>query len=316
MSNQDSHVQGRWSATLMGIGAILLWGMSIAMSRRVTEQLGVLPASAWLYFLSGLMGTGYFVLTGRGRKLTGMPFRHLLLCGVVFVAYGPSLYLAVGLAVDRQQAVEVGIINYLWPSLTLVFSLPVLGFRARWWLWLGMAAAVAGVAMAMFTGQAFTWSVLANNLRAHWIPYGLALNAAVLWGLYSNLTRRLSRGVEGSAAPLYLLATGVVLMLSGLAVPHEAPAWTPRAVVELFFMAAGPGMLAYVLWDIAMRRGHMILVTAMSYAIPLLSTLISCLLLGVRMGPTLWAACGLVIGGAVLCKFALRDPADEHQQGM
>ena len=33
-----------------------------------------------------------------------------------------SIYLGIGLASSRLQALEIGLLNYLWPALILVFS--------------------------------------------------------------------------------------------------------------------------------------------------------------------------------------------------
>jgi len=70
-------------------------------------------------------------------------------------------------------------------------------------------------------------------------------------------------------------------------------------------MAVLPGLLAYVFWEAAMRKGHMVLVAAIVYCICLLSTIISCLYLGVAMSFELWLACGLVIAGAVTCNWSI-----------
>jgi drug/metabolite transporter (DMT)-like permease len=66
-------------------------------------------------------------------------------------------------------------------------------------------------------------------------------------------------------------------------------------------MALFPVLLAYGMWERAMRRGTVTLVAAVSNLAPLLSTFISSAYLGVAPGWNLWAACALVIAGAALC---------------
>jgi drug/metabolite transporter (DMT)-like permease len=72
-------------------------------------------------------------------------------------------------------------------------------------------------------------------------------------------------------------------------------------------MVLFPTLLAYIFWDRAMRKGHIVFVASFSYVTPLLSTIISCLYLEVDMGYWLWAGCGLVIAGAALCSRSLAD---------
>jgi len=66
---------------------------------------------------------------------------------------------------------------------------------------------------------------------------------------------------------------------------------------------------AYIFWDHAMRRGDMVLVAALSYLTPLLSTLFSAVYLGVVPAPAIWVACALVIAGAVTCRLAVIEGA-------
>ena len=49
---------------------------------------------------------------------------------------------------SREEVLAVGLINYLWPSLTLLLSVPILGYRSRWFLGPGMLVATAGMVVA------------------------------------------------------------------------------------------------------------------------------------------------------------------------
>ena len=51
----------------------------------------------------------------------------------------------------------------------------------------------------------------------------------------------------------------------------------------------------------------MILVVSLSYFIPLFSTVISSIRLGVQPGPELWLAAGMIIAGALVCKVAVSE---------
>jgi drug/metabolite transporter (DMT)-like permease len=101
------------------------------------------------------------------------------------------------------------------------------------------------------------------------------------------------------------LASGLVLLLVRLFWP-EPGIWNVRALIE----AAGMALIvtvSYECWDTAMRRGNMALVTTCSYLIPLLSTLVSCVYLGVLPGVALWIGCLCIIGGTFLTFFPISD---------
>jgi drug/metabolite transporter (DMT)-like permease len=219
--------------------------------------------------------------------------------------------LAVGLSFSREQVIEVSIINYLWPGLTLIFSLPILHKKGKISLIPGIVIAFAGFYLATVQSGMFSWEVFKGNFQVSYLPYLLAFMAAITWGLYSNLVRRWAGHTEGGAVPLFLLVTGLVLTIIRLIFPEESY-WTPRVIVELLYMSVFPTFLAYTLWDKAMRKGNIILVASLSYFTPLLSIVISSLYLGVVIKPTLWIACGLVIVGAVICKFSIVDKTQKE----
>ena len=293
--------------TVFGFLAILFWSTTIGFSRGLTEALGPVTAGAAIFLISGVVGCAGLVLAGGGvRKVFLLPRPYLIGCGALFVIYEFCLYLAIGLSASRQQVIEVGIINYLWPGLTLAFSIPILKKRARPWLVPGMLVAFAGVFLAMAQGESFSWASFLARDRGSLIPYLLAFVGAICWGLYSNFSRRWAANARGVGVPLFLLATGVLMALVRMGF-RESSQWDRGTVAVLIYVAVVPGLLAYVFWDLAMRRGRMILVASFSYLTPLLSTLVSCLYLRVWPGRGLWVACVLVIGGALICKLSVEE---------
>ncbi|HUU92719.1 MAG TPA: aromatic amino acid DMT transporter YddG [Phycisphaerae bacterium] len=286
--------------TALGIVAIVLWSSTMALARSLSEALGPLTAGTIVYTAGGVLGCLYLAARGRLVAAFRLPRAYLVGSGLLFVAYIVCMYLAVGLAVSRQQTIEVGILNYLWPALTLVFAIPILHARVRAAFWPGVVLGLAGAALAPLRLEEYSLDALAANLRAHPVPYLLALAAAILWGLYSNVSRRWAGQARGGAVPVFVLVTGLVLAALRWAFPEES-VWTARAMAELAFLAVFPTLLAYAMWDAAVRRGNLTLVASVSYLAPLLSTAISAVYLDVAVGWNLWAACGLVVAGALVC---------------
>jgi len=164
--------------------------------------------------------------------------------------------------------------------------------------------ALVGAVLAPLRLDEYSGAALGASLRSNPWPYLLALCAAALWALYSVLSRRWAADAEGGAVPLFAVAAG--LALGALRPFFPAPmAWTVRPVVELGFMALLPTLVAYAFWDRAMRRGNVTLVAALSYLIPVLSTLVISRYLHVRVGWNVWLACGLIVAGAIVCERAV-----------
>jgi drug/metabolite transporter (DMT)-like permease len=293
--------------TLLGILAILFWSTSIGFGRHLTEQVGTFRAVASIYLLGGLVTCAVVIVQGMTlRSLARVGVKYLLGCGGLFTAYMVCLYLAIGFSIDREQAITVGLINYLWPALTLILAVPILRKPARGGrLLLGITVACLGIFLSIGSaGHRFSWNLLQQQGAAA-VSYWLALAAAVLWALYSNLSRRWGTNSSGEAVPAFLLATGIFMFFLTLGIPEEGH-WTKRAILNLTYLALVPTSLAYIFWDIAVRRGNFVLVATFGYLTPLLSTWISVIYLGVSARLRLWIACVFVVSGAVVCNWAFK----------
>ena len=298
-------------ATALGILALLFWSSTIAFSRSLVEALGILTASSYVFLLGGSIACVYTVVAPDGlRRLARLPAAYLIGCGGLFVAYMVSLYVAIGLASTRQQALKVGLVNYLWPGLTLAFAVPILRRRARSLLIVGLIIGFLGIFLATVQRADYSLSVLVENIEVNCHSYLLALAAAVMWALYSNLSRRWAGQAESGAVSIFLLVSGLILTGVRTCFPEE-PRWTWQSMSELLYMAIFPGALAYTFWDEAMRKGRIVLVASMSYFTPLLSTIIGTAYLGVSIGWNLWAGCVLVVIGAAICKASVEEGARE-----
>ena len=302
--------------TAAGLLAIVLWSTTIGLARSLAEKLGLFTAAGSIYLGAGCLGMVWLACSRtRLRKLRGLPVRYLVGCGGLCILYMICLAIAIGKARSRSQVVEAGIINYMWPGLTLAFSVPLLGKKAKAALPLGILFAFAGVAIAASGQSGLSLGRFLDNLKASRVPYGCAFVGAVTWALYSNLSRRWAGNSEGSAMPVFMLIAGAILL--GLRfVVGESSQWSSSVGMELAYMIALPTFLAYNLWDAAMRRGNLVLVAACSYFTPLLSTLVTVVYLRVAANPRLWVACALVVAGAVTCKFSIveRPPASREDQ--
>ena len=287
--------------TVLGLCAIVLWSTTIALGRRTAEALGPLTAGAATYLAGGVLLLFLDRLRKCPKHRTHLPpYRRLLTCGALFVMYSVGVYAALGLAVDRTQAIEVGLINYLWPTLTLLFSLVLLRHRAKFGFLPGTALALSGIFLVLMHGAGLSWgNIVSDVAKNNMIPFGLAFTAAVCWALYSNLTRRWAGpDTEKGTAPLFIPVTGVVMLVLRVFF-QEQSVFSVRVGIELTVLA-GATAFGYLFWETAMQRGDVVLVVAFSYFTPLLSTLISSMYLRVVPGKGTWIGCVLLVMGSFL----------------
>ena len=163
--------------TFLGILAILLWSTNVAFSRSLIEQMGLYTSGTAFFLMGGGLSLAYVA-----RKEKGLGFlkraskKYLYGCGLLFVMNTVSLQMAIGLSANRTQTIIAGLINYLWPSLGLWFSILILGKKARWFLAAGMVLSLGGMWLASTNGEIL-------NIRDVLQPatlavYGIALVAA------------------------------------------------------------------------------------------------------------------------------------------
>ncbi len=297
----------RLRGNLSGLLAIILWSTTVAFARSLSEQLGPLTGAASVYSVGGL--ASLFLLKNKFKQIRRLPKNYLFGCGALFTFYMLVLFLAVGVADSREQVLEVGLLNYLWPSLTIVFSLFFLKKKAGFFLIPGTLLALTGEFLVLTQNAEISWQSFLHNLADNPAAYSFGLSAAVSWALYSNLTRRWAGSEKTGAVELFLPVTGVILLIACF-FTNEPQTWNLRAIAEAIFLGICT-LLAYSFWDTAMRQGDIVLVAACSYLTPFFSTLVSCMYLQIVAGISVWIGCALIVGGSLLSWKSVRETDSE-----
>lgn len=286
-------------ATVAGLLAILLWSTSVGLLRSISEALGPTGGAALIYTVSAIC----LVISNR-RALSSLVLSwRMLAAGTLFVLYEISLALAVGLASTRAQALEMGMINYLWPGLTLLFALYINQQRAQWFIAPGLLLALGGVIQVMRGDTDWSPAMLLHNLAGNPVAYGLAFGAAIIWALYCNLTRRWSDGQN--PVPLFFCTTALVLWVKYLLFPQPPMHINTGTTLELLFMGVSTAV-AYSAWNHGLQHGNLTLLATASYFTPVLSAFIASLWLGLTPGWGFWQGVFLVVAGSLLCWLATR----------
>jgi drug/metabolite transporter (DMT)-like permease len=298
---------GRMDAsTAGGLFAIVLWSTTFALARSLSEQVGPFTAGAAVYLVGAALTFPQFLgKQRRGNPFRGLAAKYTLGCGALFVLYTVLIYIAVGLASTRGQLLEIALVNYLWPAATILLSVPLLRKKAGVLLIPGTIVSLFGVFLVPTQSTPLTLPAFWDHARANPLAFGFVLLAAVAWALYSNLARRWSQANTAGGVPLFVAITGLMLLAFRF-LANEQSTWTLKACLEAFALGAVT-TLGYGLWDLAMRKGDLLLVVLCSYFTPLLSTIVSCLYLQVAPGERLWWGCGLLVGGTLVTWRSIGD---------
>lgn len=292
--------------TLWGILAIILWSATVALVRSISEQIGPVTSGAAVYLTGGILACLYVVISRKPIFVKGkFPIRYFLSTGSLFSIYTISLFLAIGLASSRMEAIELGLLNYLWPGLTILLSLVLLSQKSSFWILPGTLLAFAGIFLVITAGTDFSWNGFVTHIKGNPLAYLFGVIAALSWAFYSNLTR-LWKGVDESAfVPFFILITGLFLLGLSFVFPEERT-FSFGLVIEVLFLSLST-VLAYIFWELAMQKGNLAIVLPFSYMTPLFSTLISTFYLGVIPGARLWIGCLILIAGSLMSWWSLKQ---------
>jgi drug/metabolite transporter (DMT)-like permease len=285
--------------TGFGLLAVLLWSTTVALARSISEQIGPVSAGASVYLTGGLMSFIYLFYAKKDSfRKADFPIRYFISTGTLFLVYTVCLFLAIGLANSRMEAIELGLVNYLWPGLTILLSLILLSRKASLWIIPGTILAFMGIFLVLTTGTDFNWLGFINHVAGNPYAYVCGLVAAVSWALYSNLTRLWKSVDESAFVPFYILLTGIFLLLLTFVFPEEH-VLSGRLVFEILCLSLST-VSAYVLWEKSMQKGDLALVLPFSYLTPLFSTIVSATYLGIFPDTRLWLGCLILIAGSFL----------------
>ncbi|KMK82835.1 aromatic amino acid DMT transporter YddG [Pectobacterium brasiliense] len=288
-------------ATLTGLLAIVLWSTSVGLIRSLTEALGPIGGAAMIYSTSTLCLLAFYGFP----RIKTLPRVYLFAGGAMFVCYEIFLSLSIGLADSRMQAIEIGMINYLWPSLTVFFSLFINQQKSRFLLWPGLALSLGGIVWIMKGESDWTPELLWNNILANPLAYSLAFSAALTWALYCNITRRYGQGKSGVS--LFFFIASLVLWVQYTFSAEGAISLTLPSSLQLLFMGTSTA-LAYSVWNIGIQHGNLTLLATASYFTPVLSTLLAALWLNITPAISFWQGVVMVTAGSLLCWYATRTP--------
>jgi drug/metabolite transporter (DMT)-like permease len=283
---------GAGQATLIGAIAIVLWS---TLALLATGAGGVPPFQlvAMSFATAAALALAKWLIRGDAVivQLRQPPAAWLVGVGGLFLYH--FLYF---LALRHAPAVEVSLICYLWPLLIVVFAGLLPGERLRWWHLAGALVGLLGTALLITGGGQVAFR------SDYALGYGAALGCAVTWAGYSALSRRFAR-VPTDAVGGFCAATAALALLCHFM--WETTVW-PRDTewLAVIGLGIGPVGIAFFAWDYGVKHGNLKTLGGLSYATPLLSTILLVAFGRAAASASIAAAALLIVGGAVL---AARD---------
>ena len=282
-------------ATLIGLFAPTCWGMSVSLVRGIAEGFGMAQGQFFLYCVATIcvffiVGLPDFHRIDKRYLYFGIPTANLSslsFCLAIFTSSGGA------------QTMEVGMVNYLRPSLTILFAVLFNGVRTRWWLYPGLLVAFGGIIVILSGDKGFSLTEFVARFAENPVSYLLALVAAVTWAGYSSMTRAWGNGINPSTI-IFAVDTLVFLVLWFLDIGSQPVAASAHGLMSVIFGGIAVGM-AYVVWTLGMSKGNITVLAAASYFTPVLSCVFATFWIGAELNSSFWTGVVLVVAGSLLC---------------
>jgi drug/metabolite transporter (DMT)-like permease len=281
------------TATTIGIIAIGLWAL-LALFTVGTSPVPPLQLNAICFSIGGTVGLLWITLTKSWNSLKNVPLSIYAFGAFALFGYH-FLYFS---ALRAAPPAEAGLIAYLWPLLIVLFSGLLPEERLKPLHIIGATIAFLGAGIIVASGANFNSESI--------VGYGLALACAFTWSGYSVLSRTFGNVPTASVA-VFCLAAAALSGASHFAL--ETTVWPDDTLgwAAIFALGLGPVGAAFYVWDIGMKRGDIQILGTLSYAAPLLSTLVLVATGVTEFRITLLLSAALITFGAGLAAFASRQ---------
>ncbi len=289
-------------ATLIGLIAILLWSAIVGLIKSVSEGFGPVGGAALIYTCSAML----LLFTIGFPKIQKFPVSYLIIGSVLFVCYELCLSLSLGFTHSGRQAIEVGMVNYLWPSMTILLAVIVNRQKTSPLIIPGVVLAIIGIGRVLGGNGGFSLTEMMNNVMDNPLSYGLAFSGAVIWAIYCVVTQRIARGNNGIT--LFFILTALTLWVKYFTSPQPEFVLSWHAWISLLLAAMAMGF-GYAAWNVGILHGNVTVLAAASYFIPIISAVLAAFMLDSHLTLAFWQGTAMVSLGSLICWWSTRTVA-------
>jgi len=276
------------TATLIGFLAILLWS-TLALFTAMSGRVPPFQLVGMTFVIGGLLILA--IATARGQLSRIRPTPASFALGL----YGPfgdtALYYA---AVKTAPAAEANLVHYLWPLLIVLFAAFLPGGRLKLRHLIGALIGLAATGLLISGGLGSGQGLALGHV--------LAALGAFVWASYSVVSRRFA-DVPSESLCITMLGCAVPAFACHAAFETTHWALTPVEWGGVLGLGLGSIGLAFVVWDIGMKRGDVALLGVASYTAPVLSTIVLVVAGYAQPSWLLAISCVLIVVGALVASW-------------
>ena len=290
--------------TFLGFLTIIIWGTSAIFTRNLSTSIGAYTSAALVNLIGGIVVLGRQIIKKEEfchwKEVT---WKYWPVCGVLFVLYTASSYVSMSIVEKDEAVVTLVLIRFLWPLFTLIFTIPILKAKASKWLIASVSVSMIGIIVAklgntIFDLPNFLYNIVSGDDIA---GYLLGFVVAISWGLYTNLTKKYIGSLDVDGVGIYMIIAAVILGIIAFNV-DEPRQFSTSLISQILYAGIVVGSVANVLWNLSIKKGNMLLVVLTSNFLPIISTIMTSLVLGVGITIPIIIGSLLVVIGTMWSK--------------
>ena len=274
--------------------AALLWASNFALGRLLRDDIGSFTLTAARFTIAAVILTIVGLRLPLEERKLGRQWLPILGMGLTGVfGFGSLLYSGL----RYTTATNGSLIHGTGPLIIGLVAALMLGERFTRRAVVGGVISLVGVAIVVSGG-----SLAALARQQYNVGDLLVLASVVDWGIYSALTRVVTR--SRSALSATWLSTCLALPVLWVAAAWELPArpvtmsWP--VLMAVLYIGVAPSVVAYLAWNEGVRRVGPAKATAFFNMLPFFGALIGVLWLGEPFSLAQLLGGGLIIAGSLI----------------
>jgi len=289
----------------MLVTANVLWALNYASTKFALEAWQPLAFSQLRFSAAALLSCSIVLARERSLRIARADVAMVVAAAATGIFLNQVLF---NYAVQKTTAANVALILASAPAFTALFVVRVGQERLHLSHWLGLAVALAGVAIVVGGGGGVAGGSLFGNL--------LAVGAAVTWAAYSVMLRPLFGRYSAFRLSALMIAIGAVMLLP-LSLPQVhgqdyaaigAGRWAAWCYSTIF-----PLLVTNLLYFRSLRRVGAARATLYMYLQPFLAVVFAAVLLGEEVAVIQLAGGLIIIAGVALGRRGPRPRGVEVQ---
>ena len=265
---------------------ILIWGPTFISTKVLLEDFQPIEILVFRFVIGFVL---LLLLSPRKLKTTGtgeeLLFAGAGLCGICLY------YLLENIALTYTLASNVGVIISAAPFFTAILAHILMKEEEKLGVpfFIGFLMAMAGIVMISFNGA---------ELKLN--PTGdlLALLAALVWAVYSILSRKISSlGYPVVLTTRRTFFYGILFMIPASFLLdfrlNLAPLGKPVNLLNILYLGAGASALCFVTWNFSVKKLGAVKTSIYIYLVPVITVIASALILHEQI--TVMSALGVLL---------------------